>query len=119
MAGCIDLLSGDHRDSELIYVLGGAPAHQVLVDGNPEHDYWIRLWGARGLLWVWNDSASAAIIGALADDSWRVREMAAKVVRRNLVGEALAAVALCQQDPILRVRLPAQRAVIHLTDQLA
>lgn len=70
---------------------------------------------ARGLLHVWADDVTSALIGAATDESWRVREMAAKVVARHVVDDALdAVVALCQDD-VPRVREAARRAVITLT----
>jgi hypothetical protein len=44
----------------------------------------------------------------------RVREMAAKVVARNLVGDALDDVAPLREDPVRRVRVAATRAVATL-----
>lgn len=88
-------------------MLGGGP--------RPDQRYWFRVWGARGLLWNWDDSATGAITAALRDPSWRVREMAAKVIARHLVGDALAAVAGLRDDPAPRVRAAANRAVARLT----
>lgn len=73
------------------------------------------MWGARGLLWAWDNSALAALRAALRDPAWRVREMAAKVVARNLVGDALDDVAPLRDDPVRRVRVAATRAVATLT----
>ena len=119
----------DDVDDRLITVLGGEAAGEVL-DGaaGGRSGYWPRVWAARGLLHAWADpadrrpsgddrgrqhdrdashrprspsrAATAAIIGALADDAWRVREMAAKVVARHRVGGALDAVAPLRDDPI-------------------
>jgi hypothetical protein len=124
IAGCVALLSGrpDDVDDRLITVLGGEAAGQVL-DGaaGGRSGYWPRVWAARGLLHAWDDpttqadAATAAIIGALGDDAWRVREMAAKVVARHRVGGALDAVAPLRDDPIPRVRAAAHRAVVLLT----
>jgi HEAT repeat protein len=50
----------------------------------------------------------------LKDDSWRVREMALKVVARRCIDNALEAVALLQHDDIARVRAAAQRALMRL-----
>jgi hypothetical protein len=36
--------------------------------------------GLRKLLYSWDEMARAAVLDALADEAWRVREMAAKVV---------------------------------------
>jgi hypothetical protein len=128
IAGCIALLSGrsDDVDDRLITVLGGEPARQVL-DGaaGGRSGYWPRVWAARGLLHGWDDrtaeadAATVAIIGALGDDAWRVREMAAKVVARHRIGGALDAVAPLRDDPIPRVRAAAHRAVVLLTASTA
>jgi hypothetical protein len=61
------------------------------------------------------DAVTAAIIGALGDRAWRVREMAAKVVAAHRVGQALDAVAAIRDDPVPRVRVAAERAVVLLT----
>ncbi|MDG4821238.1 hypothetical protein O7635_05140 [Asanoa sp. WMMD1127] len=118
--GCLTLLSGgDDRDPALLLVLGG-PATSWALDpeqGGPGSSrwYWVRVWAARGLLWAWDERATSTIITALADPEWRVREMAAKVVARHLVGDALAAVTVLRADPVPRVRAAAQRAVVVLT----
>jgi len=65
--------------------------------------YWLRVWGARGLLWAWDDAAAPATIAALDDDAWRVREMAAKVVGRHLVDDAIPALEQLRDDPVPRV----------------
>ncbi len=119
VSGCIDLLTGGIADAELIYTLGGSPASWVFTGDPSGPDYWLRVWAARGLLWVWDDTALASIVSALSDEAWRVREMAAKVVRRHLLGDALTAVAVCLDDPNRRVRLAAERAVVYLTEHRA
>lgn len=77
--------------------------------------HWPRVWAARGLLEVWEDQATAAIVGDTTDESWRAREMAAKVVARHRVTGALEAVALLRNDPSPRVRSTAERAVLAIT----
>ncbi|SNS85083.1 hypothetical protein SAMN05421812_10248 [Asanoa hainanensis] len=118
--GCIALLAGaDDRDASLIAVLGGPAASWALdpEEGGPHSSrwYWVRVWAARGLLWAWDDRAASTVVRALADPQWRVREMAAKVVARHVVGEALTAVTVLRTDPIPRVRAAAHRAVVALT----
>ena len=118
IAACVALLQ--HRPDDvsdaLITVLGGEAARQVL-DGaeGGKAGYWPRVWAARGLLHEWDASATAAIIGATRDEAWRVREMAAKVVTRHKVGDALDAVAALRTDNADRVRAAATRAVTTLT----
>jgi HEAT repeat protein len=114
-SGCIGLLDGREADDGLIRALGGAPAEYVLTGREGGKDgYWPRVWAARGLLHAWDDQATAAIIRATADDAWRVREMAAKVVARHRVDEALSAMAGLQDDRVPRVRSAAGRALAAL-----
>jgi len=103
-------------DDALIMALGGPPARDVL-DRGPDSDqrYWLRVWAARGLLWAWDDTGLEAVRRALDDPAWRVREMAAKVVARHLLGDLLTAVAELRADPRPRVRAAATRAVAVLT----
>jgi HEAT repeat protein len=72
------------------------------------------VWAARGLLYAWDDRATAAILRATADDAWRVREMAAKVIPRHGVGDALSAVTELRNDHVPGVRSAAERAVAML-----
>jgi hypothetical protein len=112
---CIALVRGQPVDPALVDVLGG-PAARKFQDGRPHHDdYWLRVWGMRGLLWAWDPSAAPAVAVALADDAWRVREMALKVVRRHLLGETLPDVLRLRDDPVARVRSAASRALVALT----
>lgn len=116
VAGCVGLLAGRECDAALVIALGG-PAAPGVLDGGPGSVswYWVRVWAARGLLWAWDDAALPSIIAAMADDAWRVRELAAKVVARHLLGDALTAVAGLQDDPVPRVRAAASRALAALT----
>ena len=115
IAGCLQLISGETTDAELLLALGG-PGAAKFLDGRPHTDlYWLRVWGIRGLLWAWDDTALEAVNRALEDEAWRVREMAAKVVARHLLGDALSAVSKLVDDPVPRVRAAAHRAVILLT----
>jgi hypothetical protein len=122
VSGCVDLLQGryDAVDDPLVLALGGEPARYVLGGGEGgKPGYWPRVWAARGLLHEWDDSAAAAIIKATADPAWRVREMAAKVIAKHLVGEAFTAVAALRDDQVPRVRAAAERAVTSLTSSRA
>ena len=115
VAGCIALLENRETDGELIVALGGPAALWAVGAGVEGPRYWRRVWAARGLLWAWDDIALPAIRTALRDDAWRVREMAAKVVARHRLGDALPIVADLQHDPTARVRAAASRAVVLLT----
>jgi HEAT repeat protein len=117
VAGCIALLEGrDDADDQLVLALGG-PAARYVLDGHEggKAGHWPRVWAARGLLHVWDDRATAAIIQATADEAWRVREIAAKVIARHRIGEAMTAVAELRSDQVPRVRASAERAVMILT----
>lgn len=114
--GCIDLLQRRDVDDGLILALGG-PAARAVLDGREggRGGYWPRVWAARGLLHVWEDEAAVAITDASGDDAWRVREMAAKVVARHRVDQALEAMLRLRDDPVARVRAIAIRAIESLT----
>jgi hypothetical protein len=119
IAGCVRLVEGDDTDPGLVLALGG-PAAGRFLDGSPRQDrYWLRVWGLRGLLWVWDDIAAPATIAALTDEAWRVREMAAKVTARHLVGDALPTLVAMHGDPVQRVRAATDRAVRLLTGAAA
>ena len=121
VADCLSILHGDEPDSALLGVLGGPPAARILVgDSRADVELWSRVWAARGLLWALDEStvvqATTAVVAALADPSWRVREKAAQVVARHLVDAALPTVVeLRGADPVARVRAAADRAVRRLT----
>jgi hypothetical protein len=111
VARCADLLAGREVDDELVFALGGPGARSVLDGGQ---QYWLRVWAMRALLYAWDDMARPWVCSGLTDESWRVREMAAKVAARRLVGEALGELARLADDPVARVRTAAARAVVVL-----
>jgi hypothetical protein len=122
VAGCVALLHGRHDevDDDLVRTLGGEPGEYVLNGGEGgKEGYWPRVWGARGLLHAWDDTATDAIIHATADEAWRVREMAGKVIARHHVGAAITAITELRTDKIARVRAAAERAVVILTAENA
>jgi len=112
VAGCVELLAGRDVDDELVLALGGPGARSILDGGQ---QYWLRVWAMRALLYAWDDTARPAVLAGLADQAWRVREMAAKVIARRQLGDALAGVAELRDDPVPRVRAAAARAVTILT----
>ena len=115
VAGCLDLLAGRDVEGQLVFGLGGPPARWAIYGGAPGPDYWLRVWALRGLLWLWDDVATAAVVTSLSDEAWRVREMGANVVARHLLDPALPSVVALQQDPVPRVRQAAERARVRLT----
>jgi HEAT repeat protein len=120
---CADLLAGRvaHDDPDLppLAWLGGRATRWLLgLDGDQLQTslYWVRVWGARGLLHCYQPVAARDVVSALGDEHWRVREMAAKVVARHLLGEALPMVADLRADPVPRVRAAADRALVRISE---
>ena len=76
------LLEGEELTAELGYVLAGPASRSVLAggEGGPA-GYWSRVWALRGLLYVFNATASSHVAAACADSAWRVREMASRSSR--------------------------------------
>jgi hypothetical protein len=120
VAGCIDILNGSSIDEHLLDVLAGPAAGSVLegAEGGLT-GYWPRVWALRGLLYAWSDRAVPALLRAFDDNSWRVREMAARVVAKQNIGEAFDDVVRLQDDPTPRVRAAARRAAVVLVDHQA
>lgn len=116
VAGCRALLRGEEVDHELLHALAG-PAAAWFAPGSPrrEGDYWLRVWGARGLLWAFEPDAVPELRLAASDEHWRVREMTMKVVARHRVDELLDEVLALRDDATPRVRAAAARAVAALT----
>lgn len=103
---CEALLSGaatddDPRYPDIAWLKGniGWPAH------------WSRVWGARGLLHIGPPARPMLVIDALADDAWRVREMALKVIARHELDDPTGRVAERLEDPVERVRQQAMRTL--------
>jgi HEAT repeat protein len=72
--------------------------------------YWPELWGTRALLHVWDDSATSAVVAALGNQAWRVREMAARVCAERRIGD-VATIAPLLNDDHARVRAGGARAL--------
>jgi hypothetical protein len=120
--GCIALLAGrgSEVDDGLIMALAGPTGHRVLTgESRADGAMWKRVWATRGLLWAWEPRATTALGIGLTDDAWRVREMAAKVARRHLVGDLIPRLTALHNDPVRRVRLVADDAVRQITDARA
>lgn len=115
-AACAEILTGKSADSGMLGVLAGRAAPWFKDQDDPANDYWQRVWAARGLLWAWDDVALPALLHALDDDAWRVREMGFKVAARHQLDEALDQALIARAgDANARVRAAANRAVLHLT----
>ncbi|HEY3528596.1 MAG TPA: HEAT repeat domain-containing protein [Nocardioides sp.] len=112
---CVDLLDGADRTAyvpELRYLTGfdwseGAPAYDVGV----WKAYWVRTWGARGLLYCWDDEATRAVVAGLGDEHYRPAEMCLKVAaKHDVAGSGPGAAALTRHE-LPRVRANAARAL--------
>jgi hypothetical protein len=55
------------------------------------------------VLYAWRPEAADAIIAALSEEHWRVREMAAKVIAKRKIGDALHEFSTLREDPVPRV----------------
>jgi len=115
---CAGLLDGTIRYDDAghppLTWLGGAHAASLLqrqAFESRDQEYWPRVWGARGLLHVWAADARPAVIGGLSDPAWRVREMAAKIVRAQELADAETELAALVADPVPRVRTAALLAL--------
>jgi hypothetical protein len=115
---CLALLDGNTDYDRLplpLSYLGGGQAVSAL-NRDPRlaargQDFWPRVWGARGLRYVWLPYAEPGVVAALPDPAWRVQEMAAKVVaQRELTSAADALVPLLTGETT-RVRVAAIRAM--------
>ena len=73
--------------------------------------YWARTWGARGLLHIGPPARPEIVLAALDDESWRVREMTLKVIRRHGLDDPDGRVDLLVDDPAERVRIQAWMAL--------
>lgn len=114
---CADQLTGavtvERPGDAAFTALGSGDYLQRILDGESP-DYWIRVWAARGLPYVWDDMAATAVVAGLLDEHWRVREICAKVCRRRGLGEAGDDLGNLVADEVPRVRLAAVRALAGL-----
>ncbi|MGO4691041.1 HEAT repeat domain-containing protein [Glaciibacter sp. 2TAF33] len=105
------LLNGGNAGEDFLLYVGGKHA-QGLLDGAPAL-YWPELWGARALLHVWDPKAGAAILNHLDNQSWRVREMCARVSQARKLN-VLPKIVELTEDDVPRVRIAALRALAEL-----
>jgi HEAT repeat protein len=117
---CCDLLAGADRTAyvpELRYLTGHSwDAGDPILDDTVWKDYWVRTWGARGLLHCWSDSAGDAVVAGLDDEHYRPAEMCLKVAaRHDVAGSGPGAARLAHHD-LARVRTAAVRALAVVGD---
>lgn len=113
---CVDLLEGADRTTyrDAMPYLTGVVFDEASPRFDPARwkDYWVRTWGARGLLYVWDDVASPAVVVGLGDEHWRPGEMCLKVSTKREIGEAGPGAAhLAVEGALPRVRVQALRTL--------
>lgn len=107
-ARAVGLLEGRNEGDEALLYVGGRHA-QGILDGAPAL-YWPEVWGARALMYVWDDSAAAAVLRGIDNRAWRVREMCLKVCLERGLGDD-AGLLPSLTDGNSRVRAAAARAL--------
>lgn len=112
---CVDLLEGADRTAyvpELRYLTGHAwePGDPTL-DPTVWKDYWVRTWGARGLLYCWHDAATRPVVAGLTDVHYRPAEMCLKVSAKHDVAGSGPGAALLTRHDLPRVRANAVRTL--------
>ncbi|GAA1217921.1 hypothetical protein GCM10009665_04760 [Kitasatospora nipponensis] len=120
---CVDLLAGrvapdDPRQPSLGWI-GGRPATAALRTGRlarPEQNHWPRVWAVRALRYAWTPEAAPAVVRALTDSSWRVRETAAKLALIHELADSVEPLAALTTDRVARVRGAALRGLGALSE---
>lgn len=113
---CADLLAGaDPHDYVDMLAYLGRNCRAAAFDPS-WYDYWPRTWGARGLLYVWADSAAPVVVAGLSDEHWRPAEMCLKVAARREIGEAGPGAVLLATAELPRVRAAALRCLTKVGD---
>jgi len=59
------------------------------------------VWALRGLRYAYSDAAAWSVIEATAGRSWRVREMAAKVIGTHAIDDGLDPLGRLVDDPVV------------------
>ena len=113
VARSIALLAGYNVGEEFLLYVGGTHAKGIL-DGAPPL-YWPEVWGARALMYAWNDTARDAVLAGLGNQAWRVREMSAKVVAARSL-PFVKSVSDLATDEVARVRAQAARTLGEIAD---
>ena len=114
---CAEVLAAAHPQEhpETVRFLGGPAGDVVLAGGPGWPSYWSKVWGARGLLYVWDEAAAPAVLDGLREDAWRVAEMCLKVSTRRLLPCGDDAVRLAGHE-LPRVRATSIRALAACGD---
>lgn len=98
-------------EPELMSYLGGRRGPRFVEFGLGKEAYWLRVWPLRAMLYAWHPSGASIVVAGLADEHWRVREMAGKVAALRELGATAEACAALLGDPVPRVRAVAARVI--------
>lgn len=101
-------------EPDLMSYLGGVRGPRFVEFGLGREGYWLRVWPLRAMLYAWNPRAERAVVAAMSDEHWRVREMACKVVVRREIGAGAEQAGALLGDPVARVRAAAARALAEV-----
>lgn len=116
---CIAFLTGDISGEEaygadlpkLVAITGRANPGGWSAPVDPVNYYWVRVWAARVLLYVWRDDGVDALQIAAADPAWRVREHVARITAQRELGQLVDALLPGLTHELPRVRATTVRAV--------
>lgn len=116
VAMCTDLLLGAPAAAypTVLPYLAGWPAHSLL-EGRWA-DYWGRTWGARALLYIWDEPAAGAVVRGLDDPHWRPAESCLRVAAAREVVEAVDGAVRLAGHHLPRVRAAALRTLGRVGD---
>ena len=107
---CADMLVA-HDPAQVRDTLELIGAAEKMFGHRPWKPYWVRSWGARGLLYVWSDDCTSAVVQGLSDEHWRPAEMCVKVSARREIGEAGPGIAALAGHDLPRMRQTVARAL--------
>ncbi len=96
---------------KLVAITGRADPGGWSAPVDPVNYYWVRVWAARVLLYVWRDDAVDALQIAAADPAWRVREHVARITAERELGQLVDALLPGLTHELPRVRAVTARAV--------
>lgn len=117
IARALSLIDGNNEGEDFLLFVGGDHA-QGILDGAPVL-YWPELWGLRALLYVWNDTATPAVVNALHNTAWRVREMAVRVIAaRELPAATELTELLGDETPRVRIAVARGLAAVGKLDNI-
>lgn len=112
---CVGLLQTTSWGEEPELMSYMAPAGPRFVEfGLGREGYWLRVWPLRAFLYAWDPRAEQAVVAALSDEHWRVREMAAKVAASRHIGASAGPASALLSDPVPRVRAAAARVLAQV-----